>query len=180
MSDNKFNDDGTFTEDYKTEMLLHPALSNITQLLITIHKTDEEIDAIKISEEFLKELENSSSYFFSLKAEAFSQAEIVQHGLHMLNCMMYQFFPRLSEKVALTDFYAEINKVFWGNYFLLVGDETSQRLSSTYDISAIDAAKRFALEFWRFGEETFPETIACGYHFLSDERMLEKYLKRDA
>jgi hypothetical protein len=169
MSDNKLNDDGTFTEDYKTEMLIHPALSNITQLLINLNKTKDKIDAKVAKEIFLNELPNASNYFFSLKSEAFAQAEIIQHGLHMLNCMLYSFFPNLSEEVSLKELYAQINKIFWGNYFLLVGEEAAQRLSGTYDISAVDAAKRFALEFWRFGEEEFPETIAFGYEFLNDQ-----------
>ena len=169
MSDNKLNDDGTFTEDYKTEMLMHPALSNITQLLINLNKTKDNIDTATAKEAFLNELPNASKYFFQLKSEAFTQAEIIQHGLHMLNCMLYSFFPNLSEEVPLRELYAQINKIFWGNYFLLVGEEAAQRLSGTYDISAVDAAKRFALEFWRFGEEEFPETIAFGYEFLNDQ-----------
>lgn len=82
--------------------------------------------------------------------------------------MMYSFFSKLEENAALQETYAQVNRIFWGNYFLLVGEETAQRLSDTYNISAVDAAKRFAFEFWRFGEEYFPETIALGYEFLHD------------
>lgn len=85
------------------------------------------------------------------------------------NCMMYQFFSSLSEKISLQETYAQINRIFWGNYFHLVGDEAAQNLSETYEMSAVDAAKRFALEFWRLEEGKFPETIALGYEFPLDE-----------
>lgn len=173
MSDSRFHDDGTFTEDYKEKILTHPIISNITGLLIRLYKSVDEVDENQAYKALLDEIPNSSAAFFALKAEAFENAETVQYGFHMLNCMLHQFFPAISAEKTIDSTYIEINQIFWGVYFLHAGKDGANTVAGTYNISAVEAGKRFALEFWRFGEDEFPPTIESGYRFLDSEELIK-------
>jgi hypothetical protein len=175
MSDNRFNDDGSFTDEYKTQILTHPVVSEITLLLIRLSKSETELDQNKPYKALLDKIPESSTVFFGLRAEAFSNAEMVQHGLHMLNSMLHQFFPATSTQKSIEDTYVEINQIFWGVYFLRAGEDGANSVSGTYSISSVEAAKQFALEFWRFGGNEFPPTIELGYRFLDNIDMIKRY-----
>lgn len=176
MSDSRFNEDGSFTDEYKKQVLTHPVVSEITLLLIRLYKSADEVDENQAYKALLDEIPNSSAAFFAMKAEAFDSAEVVQHGLHMLNSMLHQFFPAITRQSSVEDTYVKMNEIFWGVYFLRAGEDGARNVSHTHDITPVDAAKRFALEFWRFGSDAFPPTIELGYEFLKRKELIEKYL----
>jgi hypothetical protein len=175
MSDSRFNEDGSFTDEHKKQVLTHPVVSEITLLLIRLYKSADEVDENQAYKALLDEIPNSSAAFFAMKAEAFDCAEVVQHGFHMLNSMLHQFFPAISVQKTIEETYIEINQIFWGVYFLRAGEDGAKTVAGNYNISPVEAGKKFALEFWRFGEDAFPPTIEVGYRFLNSEEIIEKY-----
>ena len=93
MSDGIYKDDGQFTDAYKFQIMTHPVLKNLSQLLLEASKIEQKQDEELIYNKFANNLELSAQAFHDLGTDAFKAAEIVQHGLHLLNCMLYQFFP---------------------------------------------------------------------------------------
>ena len=173
MSDSIYDENGQFTSEYKVKVTTHPVIYHITKVIFETKKKNENINARDIYSTFFKELKNSSKLFYELQGEAFDQAELVQHGLHMINCTMYQFFPSVVQIRSLDETYLEINKNFWGYYFYLNGIDGAKQAAAEKQISVWEAAKFFANEYWKFGQSEFMETIALGYQYLLENEAKE-------
>ena len=154
--------------------MTHPVLKNLSQLLLEASKIEQKQDEELIYNKFANNLELSAQAFHDLGTDAFKAAEIVQHGLHLLNCMLYQFFPNIEQKMPREENYFHINKFFWGKYFYKNGIYIAKQADPDRPVSAWEAAKLFAHEFWKFGQDEFPETIGPGYQFLLENEPKEK------
>ena len=174
MSDNIFTDDGQFTDEYKLKLLTHPVLTNLASIAMQASNNEDRPPLDATLNKFLDNIDLSAQAFFELSAKAFDQAEEVQHGLHLINCMLHQFYPELQDEYQRDHTYLLINKIFWGKYFYKNGIKGAGQLPNDVNVSPWDAAKMFALEYWRFGEEHFPETIGFGYQWLNENEPKEK------
>lgn len=166
MTEAKYDDDGQFTDQYKFKIAIHPVIQGLFSIVLENRKNSADLTPRQRYENFFEGLEAASQNFHSLGPQAFEEAEIVQDGLRLVNDALYQFNPDLAENLSYEQNYARVNKLFWGKYFFLNGMDGSKRVEETQSVSPWAVAKHFASEFWRFGQEYFPETIGLGYAWL--------------
>lgn len=168
MSDQRYSESGQFTDEYKIELATHPVISNLFSLVIKHARDPNKSSPRKVYDDFSASIAESAAKFHLLKNDAFEIAETVQNGLLLANDMLYQFFENIEGFQPRPENYKRINKIFWGQFFLLNGYDGAENVKSTHDISPWDAAKHFAHAFWKLDDGKFPETIELGYLYLCE------------
>lgn len=174
MSDNNYEENGQFTDAYKFQLLTHPVLLNLTDIIIKAMKSEERPDIERTFNRFFDNIDLSAQEFYNLEGEAYEEVQKVHDGIHLLNCMLHQLYPELEKRHPMDHTYLMMNKLFWGRYFYKNGVDGSNNAPESSGITAWHAAKVFAAEHWRFGEENFPETIGWGYQWLLENEPKEK------
>ena len=174
MSDNNYEENGQFTDAYKFQLLTHPVLLNLTDIIIKAMKSEERPDIERTFNRFFDNIDLSAQEFYNLEGEAYEEVQKVHDGIHLLNCMLHQLYPELEKRHPMDHTYLMMNKLFWGRYFYKNGVDGSNNAPESSGITAWHAAKVFAAEHWRFGEEHFPETIGWGYQWLLENEPKEK------
>lgn len=161
-----YNDDGQFTDEYKFKASVHPIVQNIFSYILQSKKMEKECTAREVHDAFFFALDESSKKFHALGMQAFEEAEIVQNGLRLANDVLYQLLPVISEMQPYQENYRKVNKLFWGKFFYLNGLDEAKKFEGSYATSPWEIARFYASEFWRFGQDDFPETISWGYLYL--------------
>jgi hypothetical protein len=168
MSEQLYRENGQFTEEYKFQLATHPITNNLFSLIIQYARDQNKPSVREAYDAFTTAISESAQKFHSLKTDAFEQAETVQNALLLANDMLYQFFAEIQEFQPRQENYKRINKIFWGQFFLLNGYDGAENVRRTHDIAPWEAAKHFAHEFWKFDDGKFPETIELGYLYLCE------------
>ena len=171
MSDENYEENGQFTDAYKFQLLTHPVLMNLSDIIIKAMKSEERPDIERTFNRFFDNIDLSAQEFYNLEGEAYQELQIIHDGIHLLNCMLHQLYPELEKQHPMDHTYLMINKLFWGRYFYKNGVDGSNNAPASSGITAW-ICKNFCAENWRFGEEHFLEF--GGYQWLLENEPKEK------